>query len=333
MANPVWGMLEKSLVDSEKIEPAIDRLIAVHEADPDSHLAVGESLQSHKASEIIDHLAESIIEDKFASGSVSSRAITADQIVGKDIRTAADVGAGVDGVKMVVGGIEMWQGGEKKVDIPVSGDPFFAGDVALGSLSFLREVIMPIFESIDGWVTSISGSVSVIQPWVGYLNLTAGEASDAYVILNLEPGAYRGMYDPTKDPFFEVGFHSADIGLYSEFIIQMGGYLTSSFAREGQGFYYDGVNDILYASYDKAVDGQTLVELTLPNMLYWHKYRVESFSSGTILKFYIDDVLVLTKTDGAGADNDYRFSMGLRNKSANDFVQSGVRNLIFSQKY
>jgi hypothetical protein len=39
-------------------------LIATHEADPDAHLETGESLQSHKASEIIDHLARSIVRDK-----------------------------------------------------------------------------------------------------------------------------------------------------------------------------------------------------------------------------------------------------------------------------
>jgi hypothetical protein len=71
MANPVWGLLQKSLTDSETVEQAIDRLIAVHEADEESHLGVGESLQSHKAAEIIDHLASSIVEDKIRDGNVS----------------------------------------------------------------------------------------------------------------------------------------------------------------------------------------------------------------------------------------------------------------------
>lgn len=64
MAAINWGMLAKSQSDSETIEQAIARLILEHEQDEESHLGAGESLQSHKASEIIDHLAESIVADK-----------------------------------------------------------------------------------------------------------------------------------------------------------------------------------------------------------------------------------------------------------------------------
>ena len=71
MANPIWGMLAKSQTDNETIEQAIARLIAVHEADEESHLGAGESLQSHKASVIIDHLASSIVQDKIALYQIS----------------------------------------------------------------------------------------------------------------------------------------------------------------------------------------------------------------------------------------------------------------------
>jgi len=65
--NPVWGMLSKSAVDDETIEEAIDRLILAHNENEDSHLEAGQSLQSHKASEIIDHLASSIVADKITA--------------------------------------------------------------------------------------------------------------------------------------------------------------------------------------------------------------------------------------------------------------------------
>lgn len=60
----IWGLLTKSLVDNETIEQAIDRIVAAHNADETAHLGTGQSLQSHKASEIIDHLARSILRDK-----------------------------------------------------------------------------------------------------------------------------------------------------------------------------------------------------------------------------------------------------------------------------
>lgn len=62
----VWGLLEKSLTDDETINEAINAAIAAHEADASAHLGVGESLEAHKTSEIIDHLAGSVVADKFS---------------------------------------------------------------------------------------------------------------------------------------------------------------------------------------------------------------------------------------------------------------------------
>ena len=67
MAESNWGLLVKSQVDNETIEEAIDRIVLAHEVDEESHLGAGESLQSHKASEIIDHVAGSVISDKLGS--------------------------------------------------------------------------------------------------------------------------------------------------------------------------------------------------------------------------------------------------------------------------
>ena len=64
MVIPTWDQLQKNQTDSETIESAISRLIEDHNNDPTAHLEVGQSLQSHKASAIIDHLAESIVSDK-----------------------------------------------------------------------------------------------------------------------------------------------------------------------------------------------------------------------------------------------------------------------------
>lgn len=60
----VWGDKPKSAVDPSTVDQEIDLKIQDHLDDPDAHLEVGQSLQSHKASEIIDHLARSIVTDK-----------------------------------------------------------------------------------------------------------------------------------------------------------------------------------------------------------------------------------------------------------------------------
>jgi len=60
----IWGDLPKAQDDPTTIDEEIASLIQSHNDDPDAHLGAGQSLYSHKASEIIDHLARSIVSDK-----------------------------------------------------------------------------------------------------------------------------------------------------------------------------------------------------------------------------------------------------------------------------
>jgi hypothetical protein len=90
MATPNWGLLVKSNVDDETIEEAIARLVSAHNDDEESHLGEGQALQSHKASEVIDHAVESIINDKVQAG-----AITADKMFSFSGPTL-DIGSIVD---------------------------------------------------------------------------------------------------------------------------------------------------------------------------------------------------------------------------------------------
>jgi len=99
MANPVWGQLEKAQDDDETIEEAIARLIAEHETDAGAHTGAGESLETHKAQDVIDHKAESILNDKLH---IPTRAYTA--VVGTgllvdftDIQEAIDFVSGEGG--------------------------------------------------------------------------------------------------------------------------------------------------------------------------------------------------------------------------------------------
>lgn len=62
--------MQKSSTDDTTIDTAIADAIALHEADPDAHLGVGESIEQHKMAEVIDHPAGSIISDKYLDFSV-----------------------------------------------------------------------------------------------------------------------------------------------------------------------------------------------------------------------------------------------------------------------
>ena len=64
MSTEVWQNLPKAQDNTETIEQAIARIIADHNNDTEAHLGDNQSLSSHRASEIIDHEANSIVTDK-----------------------------------------------------------------------------------------------------------------------------------------------------------------------------------------------------------------------------------------------------------------------------
>ncbi len=60
----IWGDLPESQISNRTVAQAIADYVNDHLNDPDAHLEIGQSLQSHKASEIIDHIAGSVVRDK-----------------------------------------------------------------------------------------------------------------------------------------------------------------------------------------------------------------------------------------------------------------------------
>jgi len=64
-----WGSLPKNQEDAATIDEEIDAKVQDHLDDADAHVEAGQSLQSHKASDIIDHLAESVLNDKLQPAS------------------------------------------------------------------------------------------------------------------------------------------------------------------------------------------------------------------------------------------------------------------------
>lgn len=71
----IWGLLEKSQADPQKIDEAISNAIDNHNDDEAAHLDAGQALQSHKAAEIIDHIAGSVLADKLSMSEYQGRTI------------------------------------------------------------------------------------------------------------------------------------------------------------------------------------------------------------------------------------------------------------------
>lgn len=67
MTVTVWGELPKAQDNNQTISQAINAAIAAHEADPQAHLGTGESLETHRANDVIDHPAGSVLADKITT--------------------------------------------------------------------------------------------------------------------------------------------------------------------------------------------------------------------------------------------------------------------------
>jgi len=59
-----WGGMTKAQDNSQTIDEAIAFAIAEHEADPESHMGAGESIENHRVNDIIDHPQGSVVSDK-----------------------------------------------------------------------------------------------------------------------------------------------------------------------------------------------------------------------------------------------------------------------------
>lgn len=101
MSNLTWGDLLKSQADDETIEEAIARIIAEHNDDETSHLDTGQSLQSHKAAEIIDHLAQSIVVDKMEQNFFNKIIISGNfQSLDSFLKSTSGIDLGFSGVRL-----------------------------------------------------------------------------------------------------------------------------------------------------------------------------------------------------------------------------------------
>jgi hypothetical protein len=332
MAVVNWGSLHKSQVDDETIEEAIARLIAAHEADETSHLGAGESLQSHKASDIIDHAALSIIEDKIAEGAITTTKITNDQIIGKDIRTAEDVGAGVDGVAVLPTGIEMWQSGDKKVDIPVSGNPTFKGNVSLKLINYLRQTIFFPLNSIDGYYTTIPTGANIYPKTISleFVNSTTSGAS----LLLRAISSFAYPYYPAA-PSIRFSAYFAAMSRHDTYIV-CGAVNPQASVYEN----YFGIRTKhteatkVYAVVRDDIDHEYEVELTGINPTSVHSYLCTCSSDGLTFDFYVDNVLITTITSDAAVDlGSASFCVDIKSAGTVSAYVLYLADIIFQQDY
>lgn len=289
MPSQNWGDLTKSQVDDELVEEAITRLVEVHNNNEEAHLAVGQSLQSHKAFEIIDHLAGSIVEDKIGDGEISSRCITTDQIIGKDFRTASDVGVGADGVKMIPAGIEMWQGGVQKVGIPISGNAFFRGDVEIDRLIINGQNTLVSWQSLDAF--TLTGGSAEVGPGSLFLAGSSVDHSELLLLAN-----FGGDSDIvfTVYTIFQLPIYGVHAGVGANELEVMWGVGDRGAAGDGGYICFYEHNGVMKGRVVKYY-GDTPIQCDIAGSNFggFKNYRIEILNSYTV-NFYINSELVGT---------------------------------------
>ena len=91
-----WGNMAKDLNSNQTIPQAIAEAVTVHNDDPDAHIGPTRALESHRAAEIIDHRAESVVNDKIKANARTYAAIV-------DNNSAADYDTIEDALDYVFG--------------------------------------------------------------------------------------------------------------------------------------------------------------------------------------------------------------------------------------
>jgi hypothetical protein len=115
-------------------------------------------------------LPETLIKD----GAITTNKLTSDQIIGKDIRTAPNVGSGTSGVKFTSTGIEAWQNTTRTVLIDASGNAAFSGDISGSTGNFAGQVVAG-----DAFILSPTNGaknygVHGLSSYTGYFSIYVG---------------------------------------------------------------------------------------------------------------------------------------------------------------
>lgn len=64
----IWGALQRAVNDPTTIDEAIAASVAAHNNEAESHLGTEQSLEIHRENPIVDHPAESVVNDKIQAG-------------------------------------------------------------------------------------------------------------------------------------------------------------------------------------------------------------------------------------------------------------------------
>lgn len=99
-----WGAMGESVTNPQTVMQAIAQGVDAHNNDPDAHLGPTQALQSHRAAEVIDHLAESVVNDKIQRAARAYVAVVGSGALGdfNNIQAAVAYATGLGGGTILI---------------------------------------------------------------------------------------------------------------------------------------------------------------------------------------------------------------------------------------
>lgn len=278
-----WGALGKAANDPTTIDQQIAADILAHNADLNAHGLNGYALYTHRDTDPLDHVDYSVTSDK----------ITTNQIIGKDFRTAPNVGPGQDGVKFDINGIQMYQGGDLNVDIPVSGNPTFSGILTAREIHFLHQYAITYFESLDQ-VESTAGKVNNGgRPLMGNLFLQTYPTIGSSGALRI-----RSSSAFTTDNMFWETAVLPESSLLQNSYVGWGEHDSGSFDDSSFGFAH--INKAPYA-WLRSPDGVGMYPLHTVGQGGWRNYRIEIRTLDANVRYFVNGGEYISMDMGLGA--------------------------------
>jgi len=192
-----------------------------------------------------------------------------------------------------------WSGANDKLDLK--------SDIIVDAIFYNKRYIYTAFESLDGWVQSKSGTGN-IAPNLGEFYLDTGSTISSIADVHCESFQEGTAINFAKNPYFQTAIRLSAITNQTIYIT------NGSYDLDGFGFKIS--NGTLYSLHIK--DGtEYTTEITGITLTNWNTYKV-SYTSGTNIKFYVNDVLKVTATTNLPVATDVleRFRYSITNTAA-----------------
>jgi len=202
--------------------------------------------------------------------------------------------------------------------------------VQVDKLAFDRYLISPSFESLDGWNTWAGGTGATITPHIGSCFLRTGNAIGDITKIWIE-GIMENVL-LANNPWFQARLDLDGYPGYQDVAIGVGHNAPWS-PVHWFGFRWSKADEKFYANYEGWY-GEVKTEIVGYAIGGKNLLRAEMSENGTVIKYYVNDILKVTHTNvQAYLDSYYYFCVASKCQVNGTNAELYIRDIIFSKKW